>query len=272
MTGLPQAQHGCHLPEPFPGLWFRALVGLSAVGGCWPFSEEKGWFLRILYLQVTPSFRARWALLPSGYRGRWGHLSWAWKALPGHCSLTQDSDPGPGSAPSQGPGPPWDLSQGSCVCSQVSHHPWTGQLPVPVGYGVNTCSFSEPLSCWWPKPTGISPSYHPRRNKRKQKLSGVALGGGVAVPAIPFLRSPFLSLLRTLACDSGPVRHCQKSDIGDLWPLEIFPTRVYAVGMKFLSFWTKVLQFWVLHCGTRGLSGSLVCNQRCLGNLFPWTW
>lgn len=25
----------------------------------------------------------------------------------------------------------------------------------------------------------------------------------------------------------------------------------------------------VLHCGTRGLSGSLVCNQRCLGNLSP---
>lgn len=34
-----------------------------------------------------------------------------------------------------------------------------------------------------------------------------------------------------------------KSDIGDLWPFEIFSTRVYAVAIEFLSFWTKGLQF-----------------------------
>lgn len=74
-------------------------------------------------------------------------LSWVSRALAGHCSLTQGSDPGPGSAPSQGPGPVWDKSQGSPVYSQMSQHPRNGQLPVPAGYGVNTCSFSEPLSC-----------------------------------------------------------------------------------------------------------------------------
>lgn len=152
-------------------------------------------------------------------------------------------------------GPIWDRSGGSCVCSQVSHHPWNGQLPIPVGCGVNTCSFLEPLSRWKPKPKYALLT--PRRNKRKQKLSGVALGGGLAILTIPFLRSPFLSLLRTLACDNRP-----ESDIGGLWPFEIFSARVYAVGIKLNA-------IWVLHCGTRGLSGSPACIQRYLCNLSP---
>lgn len=78
------------------------------------------------------------------------------------------------------------------------------------------------------------------------------------------LDSPILSILRTIVCDNRPeIRHWW---LVALWNIL---NKSLCSGNWIPFILDKRLAIWVLHCGTRGLSGSLVCNQRCLGNLSP---
>lgn len=63
---------GC--PRPLAGLCLGAVLGL--VDSRWLLALSSGVrvFSVCLHLQVTPSFRAGWSLLPPGNRGGWGHV------------------------------------------------------------------------------------------------------------------------------------------------------------------------------------------------------